>query len=174
MTCITQIRITMVPVDSQSCKYIRSYPISYHSDVVFWVSVWFYSQFLYVKSTFILLATSFLSRFIRFSKVDLTRLLRLALYMCLWRWQLWCLSQSCAIVQSASRCPLHAGAGVQSHKAFVTEKRGIRLGVFYFKYFGFPLSLSVDQSATLIHLSVIEYADVSKPYQLFIFSKYKT
>jgi hypothetical protein len=52
------------------------------------------------------------------------------------------------------------------------EKHSVR--GFYLKYFGFPLSLSFDQSATLTHLSVTENADISKPQQLCIISKYKT
>ena len=172
MTCITQIRITMVPVDSQSCKYVRSYPISYHSDVVFWVSVWFYSQLHYVKSTFILLAKSFLSLFIRFSKVDLTRILRLTLYMCLWSWQL-AVRKLC---HSSVRLSLSSPRGGRSSitRGICGGKERHSVGGFYLKYFGFPLSLSFNQSTTLIHLSVTEDADLSKLQQLCIFSKYNT
>ena len=131
MTCITQIRITMVLLDSQSCKYIRSYPISYHSDVVFWVSGWFHSQFHYVQSTFILLAKSFLSRFIRFSKADLTQILRKVLYMCLWSWQLWCLSASCARLQAFCRCPLHAERPEFNHMWYLWWQNRHSVQVFF-------------------------------------------
>jgi len=93
---------------------------------------------------------------------------------------LWCLSESCAVVQSVCSCPLVSVKKLchGSVRLSLSSPRGGRSSItrgicggkeklsargFYLKYFGFPLSLSFDQSATLIHLPVTENADISKP-----------
>jgi hypothetical protein len=53
-------------------------------------------------------------------------------------------------------------ARVQSHVVLVVAKQAFGSG-FFFKYFGFSLSMSFNQSATLIHLSVTEDAGLPQP-----------